>query len=346
MPLVVRFGRLGDTVLLQPLLHRLHRRYGLPCTLLARGAWPAPLYAGHPDVARVIQLRAAHRPLMLSPERWRAVLALRQLRETPVYVCEPEPRALQQARRLLGLAGVAPDHCVFLADEDMSPDAHWVDHLLRFADCTPPAFRGVGPASGADAAPAAPFLHLDQADRVDCAAWLRGRGLDATPLVLLQPANKRTLRWNGVRPADDDDKSWPVPRWAELARAIRAAQPDSRVLLCGAPAEANYLHRIRVTAGDDAVIVVADELPLRRFMALAEIAEGMVSVDTGPAHVAAALGCPLVVLFGKVSPRQWKPRSRSGSAVIDLGGPEHGGRVDALGVEEVMAAWQHLPKRR
>ncbi|MEP6882487.1 MAG: hypothetical protein ABI866_10870, partial [Dokdonella sp.] len=37
---VVRFGRLGDTVLLQPLLQRLHQRFGKPCTLLSRGGWP------------------------------------------------------------------------------------------------------------------------------------------------------------------------------------------------------------------------------------------------------------------------------------------------------------------
>lgn len=43
---------------------------------------------------------------------------------------------------------------------------------------------------------------------------------------------------------------------------------------------------------------VARDLPLHRLLALQERAIGMISVDTGPAHSAGALGCPLVVLFG------------------------------------------------
>src|SRR6185437_12156334 len=68
-PLVIRFGRLGDTVLLQPLLHKLQQRYGQPCDLLAIGAWPAELYASQPEVAEVLALRAPRRPLLLSRER-------------------------------------------------------------------------------------------------------------------------------------------------------------------------------------------------------------------------------------------------------------------------------------
>ncbi|HEY0233113.1 MAG TPA: lipopolysaccharide heptosyltransferase family protein, partial [Dokdonella sp.] len=72
-PLVIRFGRLGDMILLQPLLHRLHQRHGAPCHVLTRGSWTAPLYAGHADVAAVTQFAQAHRAFVLSPERWRAV---------------------------------------------------------------------------------------------------------------------------------------------------------------------------------------------------------------------------------------------------------------------------------
>ena len=343
-PVVVRFGRLGDTVLLQPLLHRLHRRFGQPCVLLASGVWPASLYAGHADVARVIQIRHVHWPFALSPERWRAVLALHRLRDAPVYVCEPEPRALSKVRRMLFLAGIHPDNCQFLSDMRMTVDEHWIDRLLRFGDGVPRAFRDFGYNNVANGGSTAPRLQLGETDRADRDAWLCDRELADGPLVLLQPANKRTMRWSGVR-GPEDDKWWPVERWTLLARSIRARLPESHVLLCGTPVEADYLHTIRKAAANARVHVMAEALPLRRLMALLEIAHSMVSVDTGPAHLAAALGCPVVVLFGKVSSTHWKPRSVSSNTVCAMGGPSRGGRIDALSAEEVVAAWAALPRR-
>jgi heptosyltransferase-2/heptosyltransferase-3 len=72
----------------------------------------------------------------------------------------------------------------------------------------------------------------------------------------------------------------------------------------------------------------------------------MVSVDTGPAQAAAALGCPLVVLYGAQPPAAWLPRSPTGSAVIGLGGLPERNRVDQISLDEVIAAWQALPARR
>jgi ADP-heptose:LPS heptosyltransferase len=343
-PVVVRFGRLGDMVLLQPLLQHLHRRFGRPCTLLARGAWPMPLYAGHPDVARVIELRHAHWPQALSPQRWRAVLCLRRLRDAPVYVCEPEPRALRKARGMLALAGISQQNCVFLTDTARRPNEHWTDQLLRFGNRLPDAFRDAC-YDTADPISSAPILRPSDADRSDCDAWVRSRGWGKAPLILLQPANKRSVRWRGMRGAADD-KWWPIEHWVSLARSMRATMPESCVLLCGTPREAVLLRAIREAVADAQVHVVADALPLRRLMALLQVAHSMVSVDTGPAHMAAALGCPLVVLFGRASPAQWMPRSGSGNAVCALGGPPRGDRIDALGVDEVIEAWRTLQPRR
>jgi ADP-heptose:LPS heptosyltransferase len=343
-PVVVRFGRVGDMVLLQPLLRHLHRRFGEPCTLLARGEWSTSLYAGHTDVARVLNLCDSHRPLALSPRQWAALIGLRRLRNAPVYVCEPEPRALAKARRMLLFAGIRPENCVYLTDTPVIADEHWIERLLRFGQRTPEAWRHleVGPAEGAQATPT---LEVSNEDRADCAVWLQEKGWSNAPLVLLQPANKRTIRWNGVRGLEDD-KWWPTESWAALARGIREMLPYSCVLLCGSPREAALLRAIRDEAAVAGVHVVAGALPLRRLMALQEIAYSMISVDTGPAHMAAALGCPLIVMYGKVSPQQWLARSKNAAGVIAIGGPARGGRVEAIGVEEVLAAWARLVPRR
>ena len=68
----------------------------------------------------------------------------------------------------------------------------------------------------------------------------------------------------------------------------------------------------------------------------------MISVDTGPAHAAAALSLPLAVLYGAQSPRYYLPRSPSGSAVVGIGGPPLSTRVDQLSVDAVFEAWRSL----
>jgi heptosyltransferase-2/heptosyltransferase-3 len=68
----------------------------------------------------------------------------------------------------------------------------------------------------------------------------------------------------------------------------------------------------------------------------------MISVDTGPAHAAAALDLPLVVLFGGQPQAQWLPRSSSGSPVIGIGGPPVSTRLDEISMATVLETWVSL----
>lgn len=339
-PVVIRFGRLGDTILLQPLLHKLHLRYGQPCRLLALGDGAAELYSMQPEVAGCITLKSQNGPIWLHPQRWRTVLALRRLRGSPFYISEPVERTRTKVRPLLALAGVPADHCSFIEDIPLIAHEHWVDLLLRFGDTTPAAFRACAPLDSPVCA--APRLQASMAERADRDAWLRAQGMNGRQLVLLQPANKRTMRWNGVRAAEDDDKSWPAERWAALARAISHRLPQAQILFCGSPAEAGYLDALMSAMDTASLRIEAAILPLGRLKALLEIAHSMVSVDTGPGHLAAAMGCPLVVLMGSREPQLWTPRSGSGSDVIVLGGLPAVRRVDEIDTVQVMEAWRTL----
>lgn len=341
-PIVIRFGRLGDMLLLAPLLNRLHRGYGKPCVLLGTGPFSAPLYTAHPDVARVVQVTARHRPLAFSPQRWRMLQVLRAHRDSAVHVCETEPRALAKIRRMLALAGIRPGHCVFVTDAPILPDEHWIERLLRGCGHPPSACIDAWRDPATPGNPA-PRLYLRETDRRDRDAWLQARGWRGEPIWLVQPFNKRSMRWNGPRGEMDDDKAWPAQNWIAALRALRAEHPDARIVLCGAPNEAPLLEAIAADARTGNLDVAARELPLRRLMALAEIAGGMLSVDTGPAHVAAALGCPLVVLYGAQPASLWLPRSPGDSAVVALGGPPGRSRVSEITPDEVVAALRALP---
>ncbi|MGH8148053.1 MAG: glycosyltransferase family 9 protein [Rhodanobacteraceae bacterium] len=341
-PLVVRFGAFGDMVLLTPLLRLLHQRYGQPCMLLGSGGWLEPLFAGHPDAAKILRLRSRKRPYWLDATQRALVARLRAQPPGPVYVCDDW--SIDKLRWLLRRARVPDDHCVFANPDCMlRTGEHWIDRWQRFGAMTPAAFANTPAVAMADLSDT-PCLVVQDADRTDLHAWLRSRGFHDAPLVLLQPGNKRTLK-RGRAGQLGDDKHWPLENWIGLIHALLAHDAATKIILCGAPPEAAMLHAIARAAGSDRVLAAGDELPLRRLLALCEHASAMISIDTGPAQAAAALGCPLIVLYGAQPPSLWLPRSPTGSAVVALGGLPQRDRVDRIALHEVIAAWQRLPPR-
>jgi len=72
----------------------------------------------------------------------------------------------------------------------------------------------------------------------------------------------------------------------------------------------------------------------------------LITVDSGPAHAAAAVGCPMVVLFGKALPSLYTPWGTAQADVKVLRG-EVAGAPDMLGIEaaSVIAAWSGLKMR-
>lgn len=104
---------------------------------------------------------------------------------------------------------------------------------------------------------------------------------------------------------------------------------------------------------DPRVRDVAGDLPLRRLLALLALGHSLVSLDTGPAHVAAALGCPVVVLAGTADPRRNRPlgpenRIQVVTAWGDGEWPESGTHwfaehsVEAIPTGAVLDAWRRL----
>ena len=340
-PIVIRFGRLGDMVLLSPLLQLLSRRYGMPCWLIGSGPWSNVLYRADDHVARVWSLRGRHTPLLLGPTWWRVIWALRHSANSPVYVCEVAASGrTRRIRAALALAGVSAQRCLFLAEDAEDGSEHRIDGLLRFGRQTPAALQAADyPCTDADPAPQIKVRHQYRLERD---AWIRARGWDGRPLVLIQPGSRQATRRRWRR-QPVNDKAWPPLNWSELLRCMHESLPEARFVLCGCAPEQALLRRICLMTRLDAVAAV--DLPLGQLLALCEVAHSMVSVDSGPAHVAAALGVPLVVLFGATSPRHWLPRGAPGAPVIGLGGPPKVSHVDQISVPEVFAAWRSLPTR-
>jgi len=329
-------------VMVTRLLNLLHRRYRQPCQVIGTGSWTSSVYAGNPDVADVWSF---HRHLPFVFDRaWRPVRrALRASAPGPIYVCERHHRQLPRIRRLLWLSGVDPARCLYLTDPG---PAHLVDRLVQLGTRTPAALRAADYPVPALATVAGPRLQVLAAERAACDRWLSTNGWSGRPLVLLQPGNHRSMglrraRW---RRRKVDDKWWPLEHWAQLLQRIHAYRRDTVLILRGAREEVPMLEEIRAMANVATAVVVGNTL--RELFALAAVAHSMISVDTGPAHAAAALSVPLVVLYGAEAPQQWLPRSPDGTPVRAVGGPPNSTRADQIPVEVVFEAWRALAEEQ
>ena len=335
-PFVFRFGRIGDMVMLTAVLRFLHRRYGAPCYVVGMDPWLRDMYLGHPDVAACWHVpRKAPFALGLA---WPAVVrALRSSAPGPVYVFEHHRRQVPRIRRLLSLGGIDPRRCLYI-DEEPGEERLWLDCQLEFAARTPASVRERDYPQPEAADLWRPCLRVLDGERREARDWLSAQGWRGQPLVLVQPGNHRTMGRRRMRHwSDRDDKHWPLGAWAELVRGVQSACPEALVVLRGAPAEAPMLEQIRAALPGSRVVVAA--CGLRRLFALCELAHSMISIDTGPAHAAAALGVPLVVLYGVQSPRVWLPRSGGSSPVLAL----EARRVEQIAPQAVLDLWRSLP---
>lgn len=292
-PLVIRFGAFGDMVLMIPILKLLHQRYGAPCDIVASGAWTEPLLQRVPSAGQRFYLTSRRAFYWFNRSQHQLVRWLRSRPAGPVYVFESDKKSLALLRR----AGLPRDHISTLRDFPRQPGEHILAQSTRLARSTPLAFSSFSTSCSLPLPDSRPVL--SEADHRDCAAWLARHRLDSAPLVLVQAGNKKTMK-GGDRHRPSNVDYWPEDRWARVIEGVLSVLPSAHIILCGAPSERplaeEILGHLSATARDHAFIAT-DELPIPRLLALQSRAHSLISVNTGPAHAAAAMGCPLVVLF-------------------------------------------------
>jgi heptosyltransferase-2/heptosyltransferase-3 len=141
-------------------------------------------------------------------------------------------------------------------------------------------------------------------------------------------------------------KYWPTERWAAVMCHLHRQHPAHRIVLLGTGPEYRLNEELIDAARIEGVCNAADDLPIPRLVALLARAAGLVTVDSGPAHAAAAVGCPQVVLFGKAAPSLYRPWGAAGAEVKVLTGRVEG-EPSMLGITaaDVMSACATLELR-
>lgn len=149
---------------------------------------------------------------------------------------------------------------------------------------------------------------IDETDRASLRRKLAAAGLPAgRSFVVLNPnAGELSL-----------ERRWPATSFAELARTL-ANEDGVPVVFVGAPSEAEYVHSIVARTGDVTrghVLDLAGDLSIGELCAALADAHAVVTNDSGPMHVAAALATPTIGLFGPETPVMYGPLGERASAL-------------------------------
>ena len=154
---------------------------------------------------------------------------------------------------------------------------------------------------GASAVPVAPSLQVSGEEMAAARAklldkWLQERGLGASVVLL------------GLNPGAEygPAKRWPAENFAAVAREICRRLPNSVWIAFGGPGDARVCAEIERLA-DGRVLSLAAKTTLRQLMALLKSCRVLLTNDSGPMHLAAALDTPVVVPFGSTSPELTGP---------------------------------------
>jgi lipopolysaccharide heptosyltransferase I len=280
--LIVRLSALGDVLFALETVAALHRaRPDVRIEFFVEDRFAA-LLQDHPQLAAVhvyprrTKLRILPNLVAMRRRRFDAILDLHGILKSAVQV-----RCLRAARRI-GLAapgareGSQRFYDVVVPVPEPLPHRAELGYLLLRA-------------LGVDAEPAAPVLPVAPPPP-DLLSDL------PRPRVLLHPGTSSFATF----------KRWPVERFAELARRL-AAEPLGLCVSFG-PGERELAAPV-LAAAPSARAVDGQALGLRGLAGALQQCDVVVAADTGPLHIAAAVGARCVALFGPKEPRRYGPRA-------------------------------------
>lgn len=307
--LLIKLSAIGDVVHTLPLLEVLRRNF--PETridwLIENEA--GDIIAGHDAVDHIIisDRKSWHKRLFkagevpkiireisrfikeLRGERYDIVIDLQGLLKSGVLT------GLARGRRKIGFTGGREGSGLFLTEPPYPVDyeRHAVDRYLKTAEylgCRMDTWEGKIPLRASD---------KESADR-----FIRENKLQDKCLVALNPM----ARWK--------TKLWEDERFADLADRIRK-DLSCEVIFTGSRHDRPVIDRI-IGSMEGRAYNLAGRTSLKELADLYSRCRLTVTTDTGPMHIAAAMGCPVVALFGPTAPWRTGPYG-NGHRVIRTG---------------------------
>lgn len=288
--LVVKLSALGDLFHAVPVVHQLREAYGCPIDWVTQPEY-AELVRCHRDVAEVIPyprrggLRAwADFRRHLRREAYDLALDLQGLAKSGVVL------GLARAQRKIAAARSREGAACFAKERpaDSGSGPHALDGLQD-------SLRHLG------ISPLPPAYPLD---------FPEGPPLPGTrPRLAIAPRS----RW----PAKD----WPLDKLSAAVRELRRLRPELSVVVLGGPADREAGEVLTAALGEGCWNLCG-QTPLLALGAQLREVDCLLCNDSGPMHFAAAVGTPLVALFGPTDPARTGPVGPGAVVLRPPPGPE------------------------
>lgn len=323
--LVIDFGQLGDVVMSLPALRAIRERFSHARITVVVGRPGAEIIemSGYADACISLDrvaLRDGFKPLSVlrifqvvkdvRQRQFDFVVDLHSFSETNLLgFFSGAPKRLfsrRPGRSLEFLANFSPKPAV----DQNDPDQHLID---RYLDVLVPL--------GIKDSPRVPRLMTRaEDDRAVDALLRKAKAEMGVPLVGLFPG------------AGHPGKCWPLEQFAELADFLIRNDGVRPVVFVG-PEERHLVQRMRAIFPTPCVIL--EKLSIPQLAAAQARLAVFVSNDTGPVHIAAAVGTPIVVLIGLPRPHAYVPTGASQRLILSES-------VMAIEVEQVYASTREL----
>jgi lipopolysaccharide heptosyltransferase I len=328
--LITKPSSLGDIVLALPALRALRKSFPeAKISWLIRPEF-ADLIENHPDLNETIIFdRKLIGKAWFHPGAFGALMSLiRKLRRSKFDVVFDFQGLFRTAflawlsgcKKRFGMANARELATLFYTDKvPPNPEnPHLVDYYLKM----------IGAAGASDLN--VEFVFPKDSAAVDSIAkLLASYEIDSDNYAVIAPGSAQNT------------KCWPIERFATLAEKI-SSQFGLPIVAIGTSSETALIEQLKEMAHVP-VTNIAGRTSLRELTALLKAARLVVSNDTGPGHIAAALGTPLAMMFSWSNPARIAPYGRTECMVanepysrgpkIRSANPEHD--IKAITVEQV-----------
>jgi lipopolysaccharide heptosyltransferase II len=287
--LVVRPDRIGDVLLSTPVFHTL--RDSFPGSFIGALVSPvtAPLLENNPNIDVILTDGTDEKNKEKS--FWRKVKQIRSYRFDTALLLKPTERHAYMLffagiRHRIGVGHILYEVLTFMrgvSRKGYDPLRHESDYMLDLA-------RKIG----AKRIWSTPEIFLTKSEMIKARDLLLGLGFDLhQPIVNIHPGSGHSA------------PNWRTRRYVDLARQV--ANHGIQVLVTGNSSESIFESEFRDIPNTRTSF---GQWNLRDLSAVISVASAFVSASTGPMHIAAAVGTPVVTMFCPLpacSPKLWGP---------------------------------------
>ncbi len=280
--LILRAGQLGDTIFASSVIQPLQDMYGpsVVIDLLVKSGMEA-LFADDPRINHVFGINHRNLPLLLNRDKIRIIQASRRRPYDVLINFEtgnqfPLLAKLIRAKSKFG----RPNH--FIADDQ--PESHAVEHFRRITSLVVPAdkmSRAHPSLVGRDFPPIKQRLGLPD------------------DYIVLNPTNSHFNKQDYR-----SYRAWPVAHWQSLISQLVASRPE-KVVLIGNRGEEEYFKLLEPLPAE--VMSIVGDTSITELISVLQHARALITTDTGPSHLAAAVNTPVLAIFGPSDYRKTGP---------------------------------------